>query len=405
MTITEKASESAEGTHGPRDIKPYTPIARLTRPSSAAKFGIERVAPVVGMTPTFIRRVVGPVNELSADDVVALLEQDSFSETFVPRSMVFEYLERDEAKVTRSPTATEGLVLGSARDVLPTLAESSVQTVVTSTPYWAMRIYEDMLADTWADGETCPFGMEQTPEAFIRHSVELLTLLAPAVKQAGSVWWNLGDTYNTRTQIRGNASEALRAMRHGDGKGWHDHDARRYSAGHSFLKDGEQSLIPTRIAERASRTGWYVKSIITWGKAHSMPEPQKSRVSRATEYIIHLSKQRTPDFYREAYLQTPARLGGRGPKETEKLSDSWLFAPSSGQGGHGAQFPIALPGRCISVSSRPGDLVLDPFMGSGTTALAATELNRRWLGFDVSETYLSATKKRLSGAMGSLLDL
>ncbi|MCJ8506093.1 site-specific DNA-methyltransferase [Kocuria flava] len=387
---------------GPRDVKPYTPVATLDRNvNDNPIFDREGVAEVVGMQPSFIRKVLGTNSPLlSAQDVVTLLDQDAYAETFVPRSRVINYLMTRAARneMKPEPLDSTGLAFGSAGDLIPRLAPQSVQTVVTSTPYWAMRVYDDMRADVWADGEVCPYGLEQTPEGFIRHSVELIVSLKRAMKPGGSIWWNLGDTYNTRTQIRGNAAEALRAMQGKDRKTWHDHAARRYSAGHSYLKDGEQCLIPQRIAERASRAGFYVKSIITWGKPHSMPEPQNSRVSRAVEYVIHLSLQRTPDFYRNAYLETPEVLGGKGRRETDKLSDSWLFAPSDGRGGHGAQFPLALPGRCISISSQPGDLVLDPFMGSGTTAIAAERLGRRWLGFDVSETYLNSARIRVENS-------
>lgn len=392
-------------TYEPRDVKPYSPVASLAETwatdraesSGDESFPVKLVAPVCGMAPSFVARVVGHKRHLSSADVLLLLDQDAFSETFVPRSKVLGYLRRvADLREVRDAKPRTGFVLGSALDVIPLLPSGSVQTVVTSTPYWAMRMYADMAPSTWADGETCPYGMEQTPEGFIRHSVEMLYLLLPAMHKTGSVWWNLGDTYSTRTQIRNNAAEALRAMQGKDSRGWHDHAARRYSAGHSYLKDGEQCLIPSRIAERASRIGYHVKSMISWVKTASLPEPQQSRVSRNVETIIHLTIERTPLFHREAYLSLPPVIGGRSEWETGKLSDSWILPTSNGRGGHGAQFPLALPGRCIALSSDPGDLVLDPFMGSGTTALAAERLKRRWLGIEVSSTYLEYAEDRLS---------
>lgn len=386
------------------DIKPYTPIAVLNRDEYAhgpnatkPQFARQLVAALCGMAPTFVKKVVGPSSLLSHQEVLMLLDQDAFAETFVPRSRINAYLERNliESSIPKDDDMN-GLVLGSALDLIPQIGPGSVQAVVTSTPYWAMRMYSDMVPSRWADGEVCAFGMEQTPEGFIRHSVEILYLLIPAMKAAGSIWWNLGDTYSTRTQIRSNAVEALHAMQGKDKKKWHDHAARRYSAGHAYLKDGEQSLIPSRIAERAQRIGLYVKSMISWVKTSSMPEPQKSRVSRNIESIIHFTLQRTPVFHKESYLDLPSVLGGRSEWETAKLSDAWILPTSSGRGGHGAQFPLALPGRCIALSTDPGDLILDPFMGSGTTALAAEQLDRKWLGFDVSETYLAHARDRIS---------
>ena len=83
---------------------------------------------------------------------------------------------------------------------------------MTSSPYWGMRVYENERNMRWADGESCPYGFEQTPEGFIRHTIELLVLMKPAITAEGSVWWNIMDTYNTRTPIRGNARERLDAM-------------------------------------------------------------------------------------------------------------------------------------------------------------------------------------------------
>lgn len=79
--------------------------------------------------------------------------------------------------------------------------------------------------------------------------------------------------------------------------------------------------------------------------------------------------------------------------ESDKLSDFWYLPTSSGRDGHGAQFPIQLPARCIAISTNPGDLVLDPFMGAGTTAVAARQLGRHYIGFDVSTEYLATAER------------
>lgn len=393
----------------PVDVKPYTPVAQPVWSGHDGVYPLETVADVTGMTPSFVGKVVGKSKSatLCPDDVRLLLEQDAYHETFVPRSRILDYLEaqsdRPKVKPLSLEDCTDRMVVGSSRDVLDAMPNGIYQTIVTSTPYWAMRLYKDMEADTWADGETCPYGMEQTPEGFVRHSVEILHKAKHTLKADGSVFWNVGDAYNTRTQVRNNAAETLRAM-HGESerKGWHDHAVRRYSAGHSYLKDGEQCLIPFEIARRASMLGYWVKSVICWGKTHSMPEPQTSRVSRATEHIIHLTVQRTPTLHKEFYFDAPPELGGKEDWETGKLSDSWLLSPSAGCGGHGAQFPLNLPGRCIGISSERGDLVLDPFMGSGTTAVAANRLGRRWTGIDISPTYAKEAERNIRTASEAL---
>jgi hypothetical protein len=388
-----------------KDIHPRTEVASVRRDFSAAElqhtFPTSRVASLVGMSPSFVRSVLGRSRdeEVSLADVLVLLEQDAFAETFVPRSRIPAFL------LKQPPTSGEGgliaipaeydLIQGCAQKLIPRLQASSVQCVVTSTPYWGTRLYEDAFIVPWADGEICAFGNEQTPEGFIRHTVELLYLLRPSLALSASVWWNLMDTYNTRTQIRRNASETLRAMRGEDERGWTDHDCRRYSAGHSYLKDGDQCLIPAKVAERASRIGYFVKSVITWKKDGSMPETVGTRVTRELEYIIHFSVDRTPTFYKDVYLQLPQALGGRNRDyESEKLTDVWCLKTSSGRDGHGAQFPIELPARCIALSTKEGDVVIDPFVGAGTSVIAARRLGRRCIGFDISESYLRVARRR-----------
>lgn len=298
------------------------------------------------------------------------------------------------------------IIKGDARQLIPTLPPQSVQCVATSSPYWGMRVYDDQRDIAWADGESCPYGFEQTPEGFIRHTVELLRLLKPAMTASGSVWWNLMDTYNTRTPIRGNARERFEAM---DGTpdyllGWTEHAACRHSAGHQYLDDGEQSSIPMRVAERASRIGYKLRSFITWRKHWSTPEPVRTRATRQAEYVIHLSLERAPAFNRGVWQKLPPRLGGPNPRyeSVEKITDVWCLPTANGKNGHGAEFPIALPGRCIALSTNPGDLVLDPFLGSGTTALAALELGRRCIGFDISDEYAQLACERVAIAGADL---
>jgi DNA modification methylase len=265
-----------------------------------------------------------------------------------------------------------------------------------------MRVYDIDRDIQWADGEICPYGFEQTPEGFIRHTIELLWLLKPAITAEGSVWWNITDTYNTRTPIRGNTRERLDAMGEASGKrkGWTEHEACRHSAGHRYLDDTELASIPPRIAERASRIGYKFKSFITWEKTTAIPESAKSRVSRQAEYILHLSIDRTPFFNRQAWQKLEQRLGGPNTKHEspEKITDVWHLPTSTGKNGHGAEFALALPGRCIALTTRKGDLVLDPFVGAGTTGIAAALMDRQFIGCDISEAYIEVAAQRLTDA-------
>jgi DNA modification methylase len=385
------------------DIHPRSSKKGWARPpgQTQAAFSCEEVAPVVGLNPTFVRNVIGSNRKLDFDDIERLLLLDDAAETFIPRSRIVSYFERlalrrgvEHLRPQSIPVGQ--VVCGDAHKLIPSLQDDRVDCVVTSTPYWAVRLYGTPKPVEWADGEVSPFGHEQTPEGFIRHSVEILYLLKPKLAESGSIWWNVGDTFNTRTQIRGNAAETLRAMRGLDRRKWTEQDCRRYSAGHAYLEDGEQSLIPQRIAERASRIGYLVKSVIAWKKDGSMPEPTTSRVTRSVEHIIHLAKIRMPCFDKEAFRNTPANLGGRNVLlEHDKITDVWHLPTSIGGDGHGAQFPLALPGRCIALSTKENGLVLDPFAGLGTSGVAALKLKRQFIGFDVSSEYAELANKKL----------
>ena len=391
-----------------KDIHPRTPVASLDRNGFASEsnrtFPLDTVAAVVGMSRSFVERALGRSPEVPLAGVFKLLDLDAFAETFVPRSKIPAFLIRHasntaEMKPSLAQDEDHHLYRGNSINLIPRLASHTVQCVVTSTPYWGTRVYNEHFVHRWADGEECAFGNEQTPEGFVRHSVEIMFYLKPAIRLSGSVWWNLMDTYNTRTQIRANASETLNAMRGNDARGWRDHSCRRYSAGHSYLKDGEQCHIPSQVANRAAKIGYFVKSIVSWKKNGSLPETVASRVTRELEYIIHLSIRRAPLFNKKAFLTLSESIGGRNKKyEAEKLTDVWHFSTASGLDGHGAQFPVALPGRCIALTSQEQDLVLDPFVGSGTTSIAAVLLGRRSIGFDVADTYLTAAARRLQEA-------
>lgn len=405
------------------DITPRSPVDRLTRDYSKKElqreFDADLVACVVGMSRAFIARALDQPGTrpktFTLAEVLILLDVDGFQETFVPRSKIPHYLLNDALappadlpalKRSERSIGDVTLVVGNARELLPRLEPGTVQCVTTSSPYWGMRVYENERSVRWADGESCPYGFEQTPEGFIRHTIELLVLLKPAITETGSVWWNIMDTYNTRTPIRGNARERLDEMgaKPGSRRGWTEHGAVRHSAGHMYLDDTELSSIPSRIAERASRAGYKLKSFITWRKHTSTPEPVKSRVTRQAEYLLHLSVSRTPYFDKAAWKDLDARLGGPNTnfESAQRVTDVWCLPTSSGKNGHGAEFPLALAGRCIALSSSPGDLVVDPFVGSGTSAVAAVELNRRCVGYDISEPYVAVAERRVREARTQL---
>ena len=392
--------------HG--DIAPRSPLSRLNRSEAVElgemRFDVKDVCIACGVSRTFVRRAIGATAQtLSAEEVITLLDTDDVSPTFVRRSQVLSWLastnKRCNPHVTDVPDYGSKVVVGDALDLIKGLPDGVVKCLVTSPPYWAQRVYDEPHMTQWADRETCSYGFEQTPEGFVRHTLEILAAAMPKMAQTGSIWLNLGDTYNTRTIIKGSAAEILRGMK-GKRNNWKEAGHRRFSGGHAWLKDGELALVPTRVADGASRLGIFMRSMVVWAKTHSLPEPQSSRVSRSFEYVLHLTVERDAKLNRDAYMDLPKEHGGRWAEyESEKLSDVWRFPPSSGGNGHGAQFPETLPLRCIALSSAAGDVVLDPFVGSGTSGAAAVRLGRRFIGFDVCEKYAAGARTRINAAI------
>jgi DNA modification methylase len=404
-----------------RDIKPKSDVTawlrrdELTSEDLERSFDIDLAAALVGMNRAFIARAFGHPGgrprTVTLQQILHLLDLDDFQETFVQRSRIPSYLlslTPTEPVDPISPAADVDVMRGNALSLVPRLEDGSVRCVVTSSPYWGMRLYDNLRDIAWADGESCPYGFEQTPEGFIRHTVEFLYALKPVLARDASVWWNLMDTYNTRTPIRGNARERVEAIRGKSDylRGWTEHFAVRHSAGHAYLVDGEQASIPSRVAERASRIGYKLKSVITWRKDWFVPEPVKNRVNRQAEYVLQLAID-NPIFNKNAWRQLPRRLGGPNPQyeSAETITDVWSLPTTDGKRGHGAAFPLALPGRCIALSTEPGDLVLDPFVGSGTTAVAALALGRRCLGFDVSPEYVRLATDQIAAARSEAVPL
>ena len=159
-------------------IKPYTQLGKIPKDRTNNFYPLAIVLPVLGMNEYFVKKVLGRQEYLTEDMVVELLEQDAFSEIFVPRSGVLQYLRKELKKEAQTAndhiSAIDKMYRGDAITLIDQLEDQSIQCVVTSTPYWAMRIYDEFLVKEWADGEVCTFGLEQTPEGFIRHSVETL---------------------------------------------------------------------------------------------------------------------------------------------------------------------------------------------------------------------------------------
>jgi DNA modification methylase len=230
----------------------------------------------------------------------------------------------------------------------------------------------------------------------------VLGALGRVLRKDGTIWWNLGDTYMTRTIARTSSRDRVS---HYAGKRtrWAGNPYRRFSAGHPLLKDKDLTLIPFHVAVGAQQLGFWVRSAIVWSKqarsatgdhgagarAH-VPEVVGDRPVVGHEYVLMLAKSET-----YAYYPTQAGETANGDRTPLNVRSVWTFPPVTGNSPHGARFPEELPRRCILLATKPRNLVFDPFAGEGTTLVVARDLRRRFLGCEISPTYVAEARRQL----------
>jgi len=288
---------------------------------------------------------------------------------------------------------------GNVNDKLKEIESDSIQCVVTSPPYWGLRNYQmdDQL------------GLEETPEEYVENMVKVFREVKRVLKHDGTVWLNLGDSYN------------------GSGKGaWDKTDVQKEVyvppkgtpvTRVKSLKPKDLVGIPWRVAFALQADGWYLRQDIIWHKPNPMPESVTDRCTKSHEYIFLLSKS-AKYFYDADAIREPAQDWGtrdrsqlRGGTQDELLKHRGLKDANFAQIGknkrsvwkintkpykeaHFAVFPPKLPELCIKAGSSEGDVILDPFFGSGTTGWVAQRLGRKWIGIELNPEYIKIAEKR-----------
>lgn len=261
---------------------------------------------------------------------------------------------------------------------LPTLPAASVQTIVTSPNYWALRLVT----------QETDIGAESTPDLYAETIVRLCAQLARVLKPDGTLWLNLGDVYARKTVCGGSSAIADRwqtAARANDRRA--NQSRRPWAPG---LKTKDLCGIPWTVALALRAWGWYLRSEIIWQKSDPVPESCRDRPTRAHESLFLLTLRPRYKFRFEAWKEpATSRPGTRNRRTVWKLH-------SAGHAGHPATFPEKLVEPCILAGSDPGDLVLDPFAGSGTVAAVAARLGRRSLSIEKNSAYCNVIADRLA---------
>ena len=268
---------------------------------------------------------------------------------------------------------TVNLVLGDCRNVLPTLPAGSVHCCVTSPPYFGLRDY----------GHENQIGLERTPEAFVQELVEVFRGVRRVLRDDGTLWLNLGDSYNAYNANRG-ASTSISDWTAGRG-----HPTHRRGLTTPTLKNKDLIGIPWRVAFALQADGWYLRQDIIWHKPNPMPESVRDRCTKAHEYLFLLSKGARYHFDSEA-IKEPATKGA-----TRNRRSVWSVTTKPFKGAHFATFPPDLIEPCILAGCPAGGTVLDPFMGSGTTAAVSLQHGRQFVGVELNPEYLELARRRV----------
>lgn len=293
---------------------------------------------------------------------------------------------------------------GDCRETMRRWATQGIkaQMCVTSPPYFGLRDY----------GHEGQIGLEQTPEEYIAAMVEVFRCVRDVLADDGTLWLNIGDSY-ARSPAKGGSGPG------GKNREWigDNYAQARVADVPANCKPKDLIGIPWMLAFALRADGWYLRQDIIWHKPNPMPESVKDRCTKAHEYVFLLSKSGRYFFDAES-IKEPAdpanHRDSRGVRrtapgstdhsgfkdgrnyETRNKRDVWSVPVRPYKGAHFATFPPALIEPCILAGSRPGDVVLDPFMGSGTTAAVAKSRGRQYLGCEINPEYGPLQEDRIS---------
>ncbi|MHB1293793.1 MAG: DNA-methyltransferase [Anaerolineae bacterium] len=261
------------------------------------------------------------------------------------------------------------IIQGDALHVLQSMDSGVFRCCVTSPPYWGLRDY----------GIANQLGAEMVLDDYIRNLVSVFREVRRALTDDGTLWLNLGDSYTS-----GNRT-------------WRDTDDKNPARAMQYrpptpngLKPKDLIGIPWRVALALQADGWFLRSDIIWYKPNCQPESVKDRPTQCHEYVFLFSKSESY-YYDHLAVREPGVTSGT----LRNRRTVWAVPTQPFPGAHFATFPPELVDPCIVAGSESGDLVLDPFFGSGTVGLVCQARGRRFVGIEINPAYVKLAKKRL----------
>ena len=240
---------------------------------------------------------------------------------------------------------------------------------MTSPPYWGLRDYEVP--------REAQLGAEENPDEYVAKLVEVFDQVSRVLTEDGTVWLNLGDSYTS-----GNRT-------------WRAADRKNPAREMSYrpptppgLKPKDLIGIPWKVAFALQEAGWYLRSDIIWHKPNCQPESVRDRPTQSHEYLFLLAKS-LRYYYDSESVRESALDGGARNRRTV-----WSIPTEPSREAHFAVFPPALVEPCIQAGTVQGDVVLDPFFGSGTVGTVANQLGRSFVGVELRPDYAAIAARR-----------
>jgi DNA modification methylase len=321
------------------------------------------------------------------------------------------------------------VLVGDCVEQMRTLPSGLAQTCITSPPYYGLRDY----------GHAGQIGLEETPDAYVSRLVDVFREVRRVLRDDGTLWLNLGDSYSA-TQTNNGGCSPKSTLWGGGGR------SREGSKNEAAYKTGEARRrfdgvkpkdilgIPWMVAFALRADGWFLRADIIWHKLNPMPESVRDRPTKAHEYVFMLTKS-ARYFYDAAAIKEPAsessmaayraaitnprddkqyqhdtqsRMGKRSanrawsdPETLKRLLEGrnarsvWSITTKPYSGAHFATMPPDLAERAINAGTKPGDTVLDPFGGAGTTGLVADRLGRHAVLCEINPEYAQLARERI----------
>ena len=275
---------------------------------------------------------------------------------------------------------------------LKNIPDNSINCCVTSPPYYGLRDY----------GVKNQIGLEKTPEEYVAVMTDLFMEVYRVLTPDGTLWLNIGDSYWGGKGYGGSSAGIYQYERRKAGKSITNACSNFGGKGtirptdrkHEYIKAKDLIGIPWMLALSLRNAGWYLRQDIIWHKPNPMPESVKDRCTKSHEYIFLLTKSASYYFDSEAILEPTASYGVRNKR------DVWSVCTKSEKESHFAVFPDTLIVDCIKAGCPEDGIVLDPFMGSGTTAVVARKLNRNYIGFELNPKYVKIAEKKIYRELG-----